>query len=169
MLATQSGPGSSTRNGIDALLSRLERVRRVGQGKWVARCPAHDDRGPSLSIAETSEGRILLHDFGAQCSADAILGAVGLDWTALFPERDPDDVGRSKGWRSASVRDSRQRTESIPPRVALVAIHADAVEAAVIVADVAEGRCTAESARAKLWTLAGRIASALNLSGCARG
>lgn len=146
----------------EVLLSRLDRVRRVGQGKWIARCPAHDDRGPSLSIAETADGRLLAHCFSG-CATLDVLGAIGLEFDSLFPERDPDDVGRSKGWRSAGARDARQRTEAIPPRAALVAIRADAVEAAVMVSDVAEGRCTAESVRVKLWTIAGRIASAASM------
>ena len=32
----------------DTLLSRLDKVKLTGPDKWVARCPAHDDRGPSL-------------------------------------------------------------------------------------------------------------------------
>lgn len=145
------------------LLARLDRVRRVGAGKWVARCPAHDDRGPSLSIAETADGRVLVHCFGG-CETLDVLGAVGLDFSALFSERDPDDVGRPKGWRSAGARDSRQRLESIPPRTALAAIAADAIEAAVITSDIAEGRATAESVRSRLWTLAGRMAAAVSMT-----
>jgi len=34
--------------------------REVG-GAWMARCPAHDDRRPSLSIDETADGRVLVH------------------------------------------------------------------------------------------------------------
>lgn len=153
---------------VEALLARLDRVRRVGHGKWVARCPAHADRGPSLSIAEGDDGRVLIHCF-AGCTPLAVLEVAGLDFAALFPERDPDDAGRRTGWRSASARDARQRTETIPPRTALIAIHADATEVAVIVSDVAEGRRTAESVRAALWTLAGRIAAALSVTEGRRG
>ena len=149
---------------VEALLARLDRVRRVGHGKWVARCPAHDDRGPSLSIAETADGRVLLYDFGAQCSAAEILDAIGLDFAVLFPERDPDDVGRRASWRSAPARDARQRAEVIPPRTALIAIHADVVEAAVIIADVADGKVPLADVRMRLFELAGRIASALALT-----
>ena len=70
----------------DALLSRLEAVKRTGPGRWIARCPGHEDRSPSLSIRETDDGRILLHDF-AGCPTEEILGAVGLAFDALFPER----------------------------------------------------------------------------------
>ena len=68
----------------DALLSRLDSVRHTGSGKWLARCPAHEDRQPSLSTRELDDGRILLHDF-VGCSIDEVLRAVDLDMTALFP------------------------------------------------------------------------------------
>jgi putative DNA primase/helicase len=34
--------------------------RRTG-GSWMARCPAHDDRTPSLSIRDTDGGTVLIH------------------------------------------------------------------------------------------------------------
>jgi hypothetical protein len=67
------------------LLSQLSKVRQTGGDKWVASCPAHDDRGPSLSIAER-DGKLLLHCF-AGCEAEDVLGAVGLRWTDVLPER----------------------------------------------------------------------------------
>ena len=70
----------------DALLSRLDGVRRTGTGRWLARCPAHEDKSPSLSVREMDDGRILLHDF-AGCDVEHVLGAVGLTYDALFPER----------------------------------------------------------------------------------
>jgi len=70
----------------DALLSRLNHVKRTGPGRWLARCPAHEDKSPSLSIRELDDGRVLLHDF-AGCSIEEILGAVGMTFDALFPER----------------------------------------------------------------------------------
>ncbi|MFA7604460.1 MAG: hypothetical protein WCY29_15785 [Novosphingobium sp.] len=153
----------------DALISQLDRLRRTGRGKWIARCPAHDDRGPSLSVRELDDGRVLIHCF-AGCPVDAVVGALGLTLSDLFPERDDhDDIGRHPGWRSAHGRDAHQRLEAIPPRTALIAITADAAEAAVLISDVAEGRLQAEAARMQLWTLAGRIASALNACEVRRG
>ncbi|OGA36836.1 MAG: DNA primase [Betaproteobacteria bacterium RIFCSPLOWO2_12_FULL_62_13b] len=70
----------------DALLSRLNHVKRTGPGRWLARCPAHEDKSPSMSIRELDDGRVLLHDF-AGCSIEEILGAVGMTFDALFPER----------------------------------------------------------------------------------
>lgn len=70
----------------DLLLTRLERVRPTKPGSWIARCPAHTDKSPSLAITETSDGTILLHDFGG-CPVSDILAAVGLELRDLFPER----------------------------------------------------------------------------------
>jgi len=70
----------------EILLSKLDKVKRTGAGRWLACCPAHADKGPSLSIRETDDGRVLLHDFGAGCSAVDILAAVGLELRDLYPE-----------------------------------------------------------------------------------
>ena len=37
----------------DRLLQHLTGTRSTGRGTWIARCPAHDDKHPSLSIRET--------------------------------------------------------------------------------------------------------------------
>lgn len=67
---------------IDALLNRLESVRLRGTGKWSARCPAHPDNHPSLSIAEGRKG-ILLHCFSG-CDAASIVAAMRLTMADLF-------------------------------------------------------------------------------------
>lgn len=72
---------------LDNLLSRLDKVKRTGKGCYQSCCPAHNDRGPSLSIRETDDGRILVHCF-AGCGLHEIVSAVGLDISALFPERE---------------------------------------------------------------------------------
>ena len=69
-------------NGIDKLISRLEKCRTGGTGKWMACCPAHDDKTPSLSIKQLECGKILLHCF-AGCGADEISIALNLDWSDL--------------------------------------------------------------------------------------
>jgi len=70
---------------VELLLSRLERVRANRNGTWVAQCPAHDDRSPSLSIATGDDGKVLLHCF-AGCGAADVVEAVGLELSSLFPE-----------------------------------------------------------------------------------
>ncbi len=66
---------------VDVLLGRLEGVRPAGPNSWVARCPAHDDRDPSLSVS-VKDGRVLIHCF-AGCAPEAVLEAVGLTWKDL--------------------------------------------------------------------------------------
>lgn len=69
-----------------ALLDRLDRVKQTGAGRWIACCPAHDDKSPSLSIRETEDGRILLHDF-AGCDTASVLAALGWSLSDLFPDK----------------------------------------------------------------------------------
>lgn len=79
----------------DALLSRLDGVRRTGKNRWIARCPAHADRSPSLSVRELDDGRLLLHDFGG-CEIESVLVALGLEFDALFPERPIEHAPRER-------------------------------------------------------------------------
>ena len=69
-------------NPVDRLLDRLDKVRGRN-GQYMARCPAHDDRGPSLSIGEGDQGSVLVHCF-AGCSTEAVVNAVGLELSDLF-------------------------------------------------------------------------------------
>lgn len=68
------------------LLSRLDKPKRTGNGSWLARCPAHEDKSPSLTVREMDDGRVLLHCF-AGCDFDAVIGAVGIPVEALFPPK----------------------------------------------------------------------------------
>jgi len=72
--------------GTESILSRLQKVRKIGQNRWVACCPAHNDRTPSLQISETQEGKILIKDFGQDCDIGQIMSAIGLNISDLFPE-----------------------------------------------------------------------------------
>lgn len=80
----EAGPQMSQ---VDNLLPLLDKVKRTGKESWIACCPAHDDKSPSLTISEKDDGRILIHCFGG-CSVYEVLDAVGLDMAALFPPRD---------------------------------------------------------------------------------
>jgi len=75
-----------------ALLDRLEAVRRNADG-WTARCPAHDDRTPSLSVSEGTDGRVLLHCH-AGCDTKAVLDTLGMTAADLFPAGKPN--GRTR-------------------------------------------------------------------------
>ena len=109
----------------DKLLSRLQRVKRTGPGKWIASCPTREDKSPSLAIREMDDGTILLHDFGGD-SVEAILGAIGLSFADLYPDR-PDHVAKP-------VR----RPFNASDVLSLVAF--ESTVAVVVVADVVHGK-----------------------------
>ena len=48
---------------------------RYGPGRYLARCPAHRDRTPSLSLADTEDGRLLWKCFGG-CSQERVRDAL---------------------------------------------------------------------------------------------
>jgi putative DNA primase/helicase len=72
---------------IREVLARLKGVKPAGDGKWSAKCSAHDDRTASLSVSRGNDGRVLLHCH-AGCGVDAICSAIGITKADLFPPRE---------------------------------------------------------------------------------
>lgn len=70
---------------VQAVLDRLDKVRPSGSG-WTARCPAHEDRNPSLSVSEGDDGRLLATCHHG-CKFPAIVAALGLDMADVFPPK----------------------------------------------------------------------------------
>ena len=130
------------------LLDRLDRVRQTGSGRWIARCPAHEDRGPSLSIREI-DGRTLLHCF-AGCGTLDVLDALGLEWSALFEERSQD------------VR-PRSTSASVPAPDLLHVLDHEIIVATLILDDVLRGRSVSESQVQRLCQAAARIGKARDI------
>lgn len=64
------------------LLDRLDKVRQTSPDRWIACCPAHDDKTPSLSIRQ-AEDRILVFCFSG-CHVEDVLTAVGLSFSDLY-------------------------------------------------------------------------------------
>ena len=87
----------------NTLISRLQGVRQFGPDRWSARCPAHDDSSPSLSVRVTDD-RILLYCH-AGCDVSAILAAIGLSWRDICPEeRIPYEQALAQGQRRQRQR-----------------------------------------------------------------
>ena len=78
---------------FDEVLAHFPHVRRSGAG-WQARCPAHEDRTPSLTISEGDDGRTLVHCH-AGCTAEDIAAAVGLTLRDLFVDIAPASTKKS--------------------------------------------------------------------------
>ena len=72
---------TSRRDPVALIRDRLAGVRKSGSG-WIAQCPAHPDKSPSLSIREGERGVILKCWIG--CTVPAIVDALGLRQSDLF-------------------------------------------------------------------------------------
>ena len=66
----------------DALSSRGSKIENLGQDRFVAQCPSHDDGRPSLSVRQGDRG-VLLYCF-AGCSQKDIAADLGLKTQDLF-------------------------------------------------------------------------------------
>jgi hypothetical protein len=146
----------------DLLLSRLDRVRRVGHGRWVACCPCHESKSKSsLSISETADGRVLVNDHGG-CGTFDVLAAVGLDFDALFPAR----IDASREARGGSAYQSATARPFNAMQV-LLGLHDEILVAATVIGRALEGNATDEDTAA-LYAVAGRVADALEVRRGAR-
>ncbi len=88
---------------IERILAKLPDAKKSGSG-WSACCPAHDDRQPSLSIAEGEDGRVLLKCH-AGCSTEAICAAIDLQMSDLMPASDRSVNGKPRIVATYDYRD----------------------------------------------------------------
>lgn len=121
----ESGPTAATvepalRNHAPGSVSPVDRfveaLRRRGielRGN-MARCPAHDDTSPSLSLGVGRDGTVLLHCF-AGCSVEQVVAAVGLQPRDLFALPLPRRSRRSGGG-GRPARPARPVATIAPPR-----------------------------------------------------
>ncbi|MBN2290920.1 MAG: hypothetical protein JXM70_00760 [Pirellulales bacterium] len=63
---------------------------------WKAKCPAHDDTSPSLSLAVGDDGRVLLHCF-AGCTAEKIVASLNMTMQDLMPDEHGNGRKKSSG------------------------------------------------------------------------
>ena len=70
---------------MQAILSKLKKVKGAGHGKWSALCPAHDDKKPSLSVGLGEDGKVLLHCH-AGCDVREMVAAIGMTEADLFAD-----------------------------------------------------------------------------------
>ncbi len=127
---------------MSALVDRLESAKETGRGRWIARCPAHDDSSPSLSIRELDDGRTLIHCF-AGCDALSVVHAVGLEMTDLFPEQLDDQF-----------KPTRSR---IPARDLLTVLNSEAITVGIIAGTFMETRELDEDSWQRLSSAVSRI------------
>jgi hypothetical protein len=141
---------------VEELLARLSKVKGAGKGKWMAVCPAHEDRSPSLAVKE-SDGTILLKCF-AGCSVEDVTGAIGVEMHELFPPRRNEwQPGMEKPLKFNGVRFT-----------AIDALRCLSGEGSVILlcaCDMAEGKVLSPDERDRLVTAVGRVNAAIDYLG----
>jgi len=131
---------------VEILLSQLQKVRKTSAGEWVACCPAHEDRTPSLSLKDCGDGRLLLHCFGG-CAVEEVCLALGLTLSDLMPERVPDKTYRRLPFNGATVAN-------------IISVKATA--AALAAKDMADGKTLSQADRQALFESAQFISEAMN-------
>lgn len=141
--------------GIDSLISRLEKVKSTGQGRWVACCPAHQDKTPSLSIREAEDGRILLHCFSG-CSVDAVVSAIGIELSDLFPED------------SRSIGHANPERRPFPAEDILRCLNLEAIVVSCAARTIMDGKTLNDEDQKRLMTALRRIERAVEISGVNR-
>lgn len=129
---------------VNKLLDRLAGVKGTGPDRWIARCPAHPDKRPSLSIRDVG-GKILLHDF-AGCETADVLAALGLELADLF---DRPIQHYTAGTKS-----------SIPARDLLEIIDQEALEIGILALQFRKSRSLTDEQWSRLATAAARIGRA---------
>lgn len=134
---------------IHDLLVKLEAVKATGKGRWLARCPAHEDGRPSLSIRD-ADGVVLLHCF-AGCSAGEVVASVGMELSDLFPPKPEGDFrpGIKRPWNPADV---------------LAALATEAQVARTAAANISRGVDLSEADRKRLALAQERIAEGMRLA-----
>ena len=104
-------------------IARALTARRSGSC-WMAKCPAHDDRTPSLSIQEV-DGTILLHCF-AGCETVNVLAAIGMTLSDLYSDTRFEHRGRQRPFLTAGD--------------VLLLLDHESLLVAAVAADIAAGR-----------------------------
>lgn len=131
------------------LLDRLDHVKATAPDKWLARCPAHEDRSPSLSVRELDGGRLLLHDFGG-CQTSDVLAALGLAMSDLFE--------KPLGQHFAPTH------SRIPARDLVAMLDHEITVAVLILNDVVQRRAVNESQVQRLILTAARVGKARDVA-----
>lgn len=95
---------------IQDILTRFKSVKQERDG-WLALCPSHEDKNPSLSISQGNDGRILLNCF-AGCKILSILESVGLEMSDLFNDTPKTHLKHTQSVPGASIKQSVKHSDS---------------------------------------------------------
>jgi hypothetical protein len=77
---------------LDQILDRLVNVKKSGTNKWIACCPVHEDKTPSMGVWDEGE-RIIMHCLGCGAKGPEIMGALSMPVRMLFKGDDSMPAG----------------------------------------------------------------------------
>lgn len=137
----------------EKLLQRLDKVKQTRAGSWIACCPAHEDKTPSLSITESSDGWVGVHCF-AGCPVFEVCAAVGIELHDLFPPRPLETMPDR----------TRPLSRPINPADALACLAEESLIAAVAASNLAQGMTLTDADRDRLWKAANRLEEGARLA-----
>ena len=96
---------------VNKILSLLSKVKSTGNNTWMACCPAHDDKSPSMTISDYSDN-ILIHCFSG-CTPIDILESIGLDFSDLFPDKNYTEKSKGAVFNAYDVLEALSTETSI--------------------------------------------------------
>lgn len=108
---------------IDSVLSRLDKVKSRGKDKWIACCPAHDDKNPSLAISIVDD-TVLFKCFSG-CGGVEVMEALevrGCQKEDFFPYRPQN---RSSLFATPEVYYSQKQLEELELQVHFLHVYAE--------------------------------------------
>lgn len=132
---------------VTAILSRLAGVKKTPKG-WLAKCPAHQDRSPSLFVSLRNDESIGVYCF-AGCQTHDVVAAIGLSMADLYAD---------------SPNESNYRSPARPRMThadALRLLSAEAGTLLLMIADLLDGKLPNEDAYERACTAGHRINAAL--------
>lgn len=134
----------------EEFVQRLNNVKRTGPGRWVASCPAHEDRHPSMNVATGDDGKILFI-CRSGCDQQAVIDVMGLKWSDLYPE-------------SLNRIPFQEFRKAFPAADVLEALTDETMLVAVAASNVAAGVKLTEEDLQRVWTAYTRIENARRLT-----
>lgn len=134
----------------DEFLSRLQRVKRTGANRWIAICPAHEDRRPSLNVRIEPDGTKLVV-CRAGCENNAIRDAMGCEWADFFPEK------------SNGVYD-RKLPRAFSAGEVLEALETEVTIVALLACDIAAGKTASKEDKDRALLASQRILAAKEMT-----
>lgn len=107
-------PAPSNLPVLDSTVLEIAQALRakVSDGGWIARCPRHKDREPSLRISEGEDGRIFI-DCCAGCSFEKVRAALatrGL-WSSRMSRLDPAEEKQRRLMRRICAKAEQESAE----------------------------------------------------------